>query len=54
MNSPLVCPRFDLAKSLELADAVIHMDNVVGRVSVGKIAEETEVQFCGWGARPLE
>ncbi len=31
----------DLAKSLELADAVIHVDHVVAGLQLGKIAEET-------------
>src|SRR5260370_27715825 len=37
---PVVAARFDLAKSLELADAVIHMDDVVAGLQLGKIAEE--------------
>ena len=32
---------FDLAKALELADAVIHVDHVVAGLQLGKIAEET-------------
>src|SRR3989454_2341517 len=32
---------FDLAKSLELADAVVHVDHVIAGLQLGKIAEET-------------
>ena len=32
---------FDLAKPLELADAVVHVDHVVAGLQLGKIAEET-------------
>src|SRR6266850_6157562 len=31
---------FDLAKPLELADAVVYMDHIVARLQLGKIAEE--------------
>src|SRR5258707_12048154 len=31
---------FDLAKPLELADAMVHMDNVVAGLQLGKIGEE--------------
>src|SRR5260370_4756201 len=36
----VVAAVFDLAKALELADAVIHMDDVVAGLQLGKIAEE--------------
>src|SRR5258708_29498370 len=44
--------RFDLAKSLELADAMIHVNHIVGGLQLGKIAEETG--SANFAAGPLD
>src|SRR6267378_8519778 len=41
---------FDLAKSFELADAVIHMDHIVSGLQLGKVAEETGCANLAAGA----
>ncbi len=43
---------FDLAKPLELPDAVIHMDHIVAGLQLGKIAEETG--SANFAAGPLD
>src|SRR5260370_18056424 len=43
---------FDLTKSLELPDAVVHMDHIIAGLQFGKIAEET--RSANFAAGPFD